>query len=567
MIGYISPEWEFVVASEFFQLFKTIAEPCRPGKHYELILITTSDIPDDFDADVIVIYNSKRTTFDGKLAIDVQPEGAGVAELDIAGLGKVDLPIYGQTATLSGSPLSFLSRKAGSGTIASEIVDNSRHVFRIGYDLFAEVAVLLSQGQPSENAPIPTLELHIEILRQILIIAQVAFAEILPTPGGFDFMACLTHDVDFTGVREHRFDSTLLGFLYRATIGSAIEVFKGRIAWSRCWKNWLAVFSLPLVHLGLKEDFWLEFDRFTEIEKGLGSTFFFIPFRNRAGMLRDQPAPRIRAAKYAFCEMHQEITDLVNQGCEIGLHGIDAWLSSEAAAREREAIRALTGQSEVGVRMHWLYFDQRSPRALERANLSYDSTFGYNDAIGFRAGTAQAFRIMPSESLLELPLTIQDTAMFYPSRMGLSESSAMDRCKHLFRQTTKFGGVIVLNWHTRSLSPERLWGEFYMRLLEEMQHFRVCFERAGEVINWFRARREIRIEEYSSPSPGVRVRMCTPIPHQRHSFVIRLYSPNVKRKSHRNGGSSTVRDIIWKGEEDLFSFHADPAESEMCYGL
>ena len=41
--------------------------------------------------------------------------------------------------------------------------------------------------------------------------------------------------------------------------------------------------------------------------------------------------------------------------------------------------------------MHWLYFGDDSPKTLEAAGFDYDSTCGYNDAVGYRAGTSQVF--------------------------------------------------------------------------------------------------------------------------------------------------------------------------------
>ena len=40
---------------------------------------------------------------------------------------------------------------------------------RVGYDLFAEVRTLLTTGQPSANAAIPALELHIALLRDLIV--------------------------------------------------------------------------------------------------------------------------------------------------------------------------------------------------------------------------------------------------------------------------------------------------------------------------------------------------------------------------------------------------------------
>ena len=65
---------------------------------------------------------------------------------------------------------------------------------------------------------------------------------------------------------------------------------------------------------------------------------------------------------------------------------------------EREAIQTMTGEPEVGVRMHWLYFNEESPVLLERAGFSYDSTVGYNETVGYRAGTTQVFRPLNADS-------------------------------------------------------------------------------------------------------------------------------------------------------------------------
>ncbi len=42
-------------------------------------------------------------------------------------------------------------------------------IARIGYDLFPEVRFLLDEGQPVANAGIPTLELHIAVLRDLIV--------------------------------------------------------------------------------------------------------------------------------------------------------------------------------------------------------------------------------------------------------------------------------------------------------------------------------------------------------------------------------------------------------------
>ena len=49
------------------------------------------------------------------------------------------------------------------------------------------------------------------------------------------------------------------------------------------WKNWLAAIALPGVYLNLIKDYFFQFENYEHIEKGLGSTYFFIPFKHYSG--------------------------------------------------------------------------------------------------------------------------------------------------------------------------------------------------------------------------------------------------------------------------------------------
>jgi len=91
-------------------------------------------------------------------------------------------------------------------------------------------------------------------------------------------------------------------------------------------------------------------------------------------------------------------------------------------AKVRES-RSGHGKSEVGVRMHWLLRDENTFCVLEESGYDYDSTAGYNETVGYRCGTTQTFRRWV-QTLLELPLHIQDGAMFYSQRLDLSETEA-----------------------------------------------------------------------------------------------------------------------------------------------
>jgi len=366
---------------------------------------------------------------------------------------------------------------------------------RIGYDLFSEVRALLTVGQPAANAGMPALDLHIAFLRDLITGCGIPLAEIPPVPDGHRFIACLTHDVDHPSIRRHKWDHTMFGFLYRAVIGSLLKLIRGQMSFRDLLSNWAAALKLPFIHLGLSKDIWREFDdRYLALEKGLRSTFFVIPFRNQPGSNSDGPALALRGAAYGAQDIGDAIRKLTAAGDEVGLHGIDAWRDSTKGRRELEEIRHVTGTQEIGVRMHWLYYGQQSPSVLEAAGASYDSTIGYNEAVGYRAGTTQVYKPLDVNQLLELPLHVMDTALFYPSHLALSPQQAKSLLGPILDNAEHFGGALTINWHDRSLAPERLWGEFYRDLIREMKNRGAWFSTASQATAWFRKRRLAEFE-------------------------------------------------------------------------
>src|SRR5262249_15758016 len=151
-------------------------------------------------------------------------------------------------------------------------------------------------------------------------------------------------------------------------IGSAVRFVRGHLGLRDVLTNWVATLKLPLVHLDLARDFWNDFDeRYFASECALPSTFFVIPWEGYPGRLSQGSAPSFRASRYGAKDIAKNLRRMVDRGCEVGLHGIDAWLDSSKGAGEIEEIRRLTGAANIGTRMHWLYFNPKSPAALERA--------------------------------------------------------------------------------------------------------------------------------------------------------------------------------------------------------
>jgi len=491
MIGVIADSTDQAVVREFFELFKTPWQFCQADRTYDVVLCS-GNARFEGDAKLVVMYSGSETQFDHEQKVQSR-----------CSLGNTHAPSHqGNRIPIYGNMITF--PKMGNGLLVDEdsrecaaYLDEreGRVLARIGYDLFSEIRTLLTSGQPVANASSPALDLHIAFLRDLITRSGVPLVEIPPVPDGYQFVACLTHDVDHPVIRRHKWDHTMFGFLYRATVGSLRSVIRGRMPVRDMFKNWAASLKLPFVHFGLVKDFWREFDdRYLELEEGQRSTFFVIPFGGRAGNKSSGPAPSIRAARYGAQDISSAIQRLTAAGCEVGLHGIDAWMDSTKGRQELDEIRRVTGMSEVGVRMHWLYYDQQSPAALEAAGAVYDSTFGYNETVGYRAGTTQVYKPLVANQLLELPLHIMDTALFYPSHLALSASQAKNLLAPMLDNAVRLGGTLTINWHDRSLAPERLWGAFYSDLIRDLKHRNAWFATAGQATAWFRKRRSAQFK-------------------------------------------------------------------------
>jgi hypothetical protein len=502
MIGVIANGVEHSTVVEFFELFKTPWEFWRPGSRYDVLLCSNSMVPEN-DARLLLLYGSQRQAFEECRSIRT----CSASRHDFLSFRDERMPIYGSCLLFNSPGNEVVIHERTKSAAAVSVASDDQMVVRLGFDLFQEVRYLLTQGQPAEFASIPTLDLHISLLRELIVSCEVPLVEILPTPAEHRFIVCLTHDIDHARVRYHKFDHAMFGFLYRALIGSVIDFCRGRRSLPQAAVNWKAALSLPLVFAGLAKDFWNQLDRYLKLERDLASTFFVIPTKGDAGVDSHGRTRANRASRYASADIADDLKKLLSANSEIAVHGIDAWRDSAKGRDERERIQEITGAGDIGVRMHWLYFNSQAPLTLEKAGFSYDSTVGYNETIGYRAGTNQVFKHPNVDRLLELPLHIMDTALFYPSYMNFSDDEARAAMLPLIENVTRFGGVLTINWHDRSLGPERLWGDAYATLLHDLRARTPWCATAAQAISWFRKRRSAVIESVICEGDSVRVKI------------------------------------------------------------
>jgi hypothetical protein len=269
------------------------------------------------------------------------------------------------------------------------------------------------------------------------------FGIVAPKPLGAQFAVALTHDVD--SVRR---------WTGRAVRGALARVKSGDR------RDLPALVRLPLHKLRQTDPNWA-WERIVagERERGATSTFFVLG-ANRHRL--DAQAPDV------YERLRPRLLDeLRGLGAEIAVHG--SYLAADDASLLADEARAL-GRPE-GQRYHFLRLDpHRNLAPLADLGFRYDSSLGYAEALGFRAGIARPFRPWdvardrPLE-LVEIPLAVMDATL--DRYLRLTAREAERRVVELLDRAAEDGAAFALLWH-----PDRYegaWGRLYFRILDAVR--------------------------------------------------------------------------------------------------
>ena len=130
-----------------------------------------------------------------------------------------------------------------------------------------------------------------------------------------------------------------------------------------------------------------------------------------------------------------------------------------------------------GQRYHFLRLDpHRNLSHLEAAGFAYDSTLGFNDAPGFRAGIAHPFRPWDLErnapyDIVEVPLAAMDVTLSAERYLNLSARQADERLRKLLDWAAEHGGGFAVLWHSEqydsAIKPG--WDRLYRRFMEDVR--------------------------------------------------------------------------------------------------
>jgi hypothetical protein len=284
-----------------------------------------------------------------------------------------------------------------------------------------------------------------------------------PRYDGARFAVALTHDVDNPWRWTRAGIRAAAGRLKRGELHQA-----GALA------------RVPIHRLRGTDPYW----RFREVvceerEHGSRGSTFFVMARHEHRA--DGASYESRRAKV--------VEEILGAGGEVGLHG--SYLAAEDGeklAAEAKEIERLAGPI-AGHRYHYLRIDpHRNLVPLGSLGFRYDTTLGFPDALGFRAGIAHPFHPWDFEReepalIVEVPLAAMDATLAEARYQGLTAAAAKPQLIALLDWAAEHGGGFSILWHPdRFDAPTaRGWDRLYFELLDAVrERGGVCLP-AGEL--------------------------------------------------------------------------------------
>jgi hypothetical protein len=274
----------------------------------------------------------------------------------------------------------------------------------------------------------------------------------------------LSHDVDWPIVTRGR----TFAQVARSVAGDLVRRHDPDLGVRRL-RSWTAVRAGCWDHdVGNTFDFMMT----TSERHGLRSAFYFIA-GHTAGAIDGVYAledPWIRSLLRRVAE----------RGHEIGLHpSYNTYRDRVATAAEFTHLRRVCNQLGIeqsgwGGRQHYLRW--RNPDTWQNwaaAGLSYDSTLGFADEVGFRCGVCYEYPVYnlvtrQRLSLLERPLIVMDATLLGDADRPNGTMSEADAVRHIVgfkHRCTLFEGDFTLLWHNTWLLQRR-----------QRAAYRICLE-------------------------------------------------------------------------------------------
>ncbi len=267
--------------------------------------------------------------------------------------------------------------------------------------------------------------------------------------GSRPFGVCLTHDIDTV---SRGWMEALNAVLFRSHCSLRERILRsGKVISERIKRG----------------DLYWNFDVICALEDKYSarSTFFFLP-----------PSKDPRDGRYSIFSkpFRQLFSQLELGGWEVGLHGsYQSAFQDGRLKQEKRQLERLVGHEVSGIRQHFLRFELPEGWHRQRhAGFKYDTTLGYAETPGFRAGLARPFYVFNFQDsqgypLVEIPLVIMDST--FRNYQRISPKHAWVQIESLLTTVKRHRGIVSILWHNNFFTDYKYAGFF--DLYEQILHW------------------------------------------------------------------------------------------------
>ena len=142
---------------------------------------------------------------------------------------------------------------------------------------------------------------------------------------------------------------------------------------------------------------------------------------------------------------------------EIGLHpSYASFKDKRQFLKEKKDLESVIGKKITSSRQHILHYDViKTPEVLESSGVINDFTLGFQDQIGFRAGTGFEYYLWDNKkdrkfNIIETPLVIMDGCLLIESDYSVEKAI---KIHSEFFKKNKFDTQITYNFHNSIFDP------------------------------------------------------------------------------------------------------------------
>jgi peptidoglycan/xylan/chitin deacetylase (PgdA/CDA1 family) len=237
-------------------------------------------------------------------------------------------------------------------------------------------------------------------------------------------------------------------------------------------------FDKALYHIGSwrrRKDVYWQFNDILKVEESYGvkSTFFFLnesyPFR----ILK--PLTWKLAGLFVYNIQEPRVKEIIryldNNGWEVGVHGsYGSFQNRQLLQVEKDTLERIVGHPVIGIRQHFLNWNQSTWDLQREVGFLYDSTWGLNIGIGFKQNRVNPFAPF-GDSFTVFPMAIMDSCY-------VEERNRTSKLRELIEKVIANDAVLVVNWHSNRFNKQEFsqYMDTYIELIEVCKKHKAMFD-------------------------------------------------------------------------------------------